>query len=103
LSHRLNRSGSIPEPDGPASVDGSTGGGGAMREGVSEVGDVVVLGVSGPWGRPHGPLEILAVRRVNGACTRLVTTEIRHGSSSSSPSASPIDLMMRTLAPVQPG
>jgi hypothetical protein len=35
---------------GSASIDGSAGGGGVTRESVNEVGDVVVLGVSGPWG-----------------------------------------------------
>jgi hypothetical protein len=58
-------------------------------EGVSEAGDVVVLGASGPSGRPRGTMVILVVRWVNGPCTRPVTTEIRQGSSSSSPSVSP--------------
>jgi hypothetical protein len=76
LPHELFRSSNVPEPDGPASIDGSADGRGATREGVDEVGGVVVLGTSGPWGRPRGPMEILAVRRVNDACTRPVTIEI---------------------------
>jgi hypothetical protein len=67
LSNELNRSGSAPKPDEPASVDGSTDDRGAMREGVGEVGGVVVLGAGGPWGRPHGSMEILTVRQVSGA------------------------------------
>jgi hypothetical protein len=66
LPHGLNRSDGAPEPDGPASVDGSIGGGAAMREGVNEVSGVVVLSANGPWGWPHGPMEILAVRWVTG-------------------------------------
>jgi hypothetical protein len=61
LSHRLNRSGSMPGSDGSASVDGSADGGGVARDGVSEVGGVVVHGAGGPWGRPRGLIEILAV------------------------------------------
>jgi hypothetical protein len=56
LPHGLNSSGGVPEPDGPASGDGSVSGGGdgAARVGeVGEVDDVVsVRGASGPWGRP---------------------------------------------------
>jgi hypothetical protein len=59
LPHILNRSDGAPEPDGPASIDGSADGGGTVREGVGEVGGMVVLGVSGPWGQPRGPMEIL--------------------------------------------
>jgi hypothetical protein len=66
--------GGVLEPDGPTSVDGS--GRGAAREGVNEVGDVVVLAMSGPRGRSRGPMEIFAVWRFNDACTRPVTTEI---------------------------
>jgi hypothetical protein len=90
LSHKLYRSDSVLEPDGPASVDRSVDGGGVAREGVGEVGGVVVLDASGPRGRPCGPMEILVVWRVNNACTRSVTTVIRRTlSSSSSPFASP--------------
>jgi hypothetical protein len=64
----------VPKPDGLSSVDGS--GRGTVREGVSEVGDMVVLDVSGPGGRSRGPMEIIAVQRFNDACTRPVTTEI---------------------------
>jgi hypothetical protein len=67
LSHELNRFGGAPEPDGPTLVDESAGSGGTMREGVGKVGGVVVLGTSGPCGRPCGPMEILAVLRVTGA------------------------------------
>jgi hypothetical protein len=50
LPHRLSSTGSDPEPEGPASLDGSVGGGpGTAREGVSELGGVVVVrGASGP-------------------------------------------------------
>jgi hypothetical protein len=62
LPHKLNRSGDIPESDGPASVDGSAGGG-AVR--VSEVGegggDGSVRCTSGPWGRPLRPMEMCVV------------------------------------------
>jgi hypothetical protein len=61
LPHILNRSGSVPEPDGPTSVDGSTDVGGVTRDGVGEVGGMVVRGASGPWGWPREPMEILAV------------------------------------------
>jgi hypothetical protein len=49
LPHRLNSSGGVPEPDEPASGDGSAaaGGGGAARAG--EVGGALsVRGTSGP-------------------------------------------------------
>jgi hypothetical protein len=65
LPHRLNRSDGVPEPDGSASIDGSDGG--TARDGVDEVGGVVVLDASGPWGRPRLPMDILAVRLVNDA------------------------------------
>jgi hypothetical protein len=95
LPYKLLRYGGVPEPGGPVSVIGSIDGGGTTREGVGEVGGVVVLGASAPWGRPRGPVEILVIQWVNDACTRSVTTEIKWGSSSSSsPSASPIDLMI---------
>jgi hypothetical protein len=59
--HRLNRSDDVPEPDGPASVDGSAGGGGDGAARVGEVGDDggddSVRGASGPWGRPLGPMD----------------------------------------------
>jgi hypothetical protein len=61
LPHRLKRSGDVPEPDGPVLIDGSAGGGGTARDGVGEVGGVVVRGASSPWGRPRGPMEILAI------------------------------------------
>jgi hypothetical protein len=50
LLHRLLRSGGVRKPEGPASLEGSAGGGpDAVREGVGEVGGVmVVLGASGP-------------------------------------------------------
>jgi hypothetical protein len=37
LPHRLNKSDGVPEPDGPASGDGSVGGG---RGGAARVGEV---------------------------------------------------------------
>jgi hypothetical protein len=93
LSHGLFRSDGVSEPEGPASLEGSADGGpDAAREGVSEVGSVVVVhGTSGPWGQPHGSMDICVVRRIVGAPTGLVTTDIRHLSSSSSslPSSSP--------------
>jgi hypothetical protein len=90
LSHEFLRSGGIPESEGPALFEGSAGGGGATNNGVNEVGSVMVVrGPSGPWGRPRGPMEILVVRHIANAPTRLVTTVIRWASSSSSPSASP--------------
>jgi hypothetical protein len=76
LPHKLNRSDSIPKLNGSASIDGSEGGGGMARDGVGEVGDMVVRGASGPWDQLHGPMEILAVQRITGASVRLVTTEI---------------------------
>jgi hypothetical protein len=62
LPHGLNRSGGVPEPDGPTSGDGSAGGGGS-GSGAARVGGVVSIhGASGPWGRPHGPTEMRVVR-----------------------------------------
>jgi hypothetical protein len=59
---------------------------------AGEVDDVVaVLGANGPWGRPHGPMEMHVVRRITDAPTGLVTTEMRHSSSSSSPPSSSLD------------
>jgi hypothetical protein len=60
LPHGLSSTSGDPEPEGPASLEGSTDGGpGTVREGVSELGGVVaVRGVSGPWGRPLRPMEI---------------------------------------------
>jgi hypothetical protein len=53
LLHGLNRSGDIPEPDGPASVNGSADGGSGGATRVGEDGDDgYVRGASGPWGRP---------------------------------------------------
>jgi hypothetical protein len=94
LPHELFRSGGVLEPEGPASLEGSADGGpDAAREGVGEVGGVVaVLGASGPWGRPRGLMKMHAVRRITGAPTGPVTTEIWRSSSSSSsslPSSSP--------------
>jgi hypothetical protein len=50
LPHILLRSDSVLEPEGPASLEGSAGGGpGATREGIGEVGGVVaVRGSNGP-------------------------------------------------------
>jgi hypothetical protein len=68
LPHGLFRSGGIPKSEGPASLEGSACG--AARDSVDEVGDVVpVCGASGPWGRPHGPMEIRAARHIAGAPT----------------------------------
>jgi hypothetical protein len=91
LLHRILRSSGVPESKGPASLEGSAGGGGAVRDGVGEVGDVVaVRSASGPWGWPRGSMEIRVIRRVAGAPTRPVTTVMRRASSSSSyPSSSP--------------
>jgi hypothetical protein len=46
LSHRLNRFDDILGSDGPVSINGSADGGGATRDGVDEVGDVVVCGTN---------------------------------------------------------
>jgi hypothetical protein len=44
LLHILFRSGGVPEPEGPASLEGSANGGpGVVREGVGDVGGVVVV------------------------------------------------------------
>jgi hypothetical protein len=49
LPHGLNRSGDVLGSDGPASVNGSTDGGGVARDSVDEVGSVVVVrDASGP-------------------------------------------------------
>jgi hypothetical protein len=89
----LFRSDDVPEPKGLASLEGSAGDGpGATREGVSEVdGLVAVHGASGPWGQPHGPMEMRVIRRIAGAPTGPTTTKMRRSSSSSSspPSSSP--------------
>jgi hypothetical protein len=78
LSHRLFRSDGVTEPEGPAPLEGSAGSGpGVAREGVGEVGGVVVVcGASGPWGWSHGPMEIHVVRCIVGVRTGPVTTEI---------------------------
>jgi hypothetical protein len=89
LPHELFRSGSVPDPNGLALLGGGADVGGAVREGVSEEGGMVVLGASGPWGRPRGLTVILVVRRISDSCTRPVTIEICHSSSSSCPSSSP--------------
>jgi hypothetical protein len=62
LSHKLLRSGDITDPDGPVSLGGGAGAGGAAMEGVDEAGGVVVLGVICPWGWPLGPTVFLDVR-----------------------------------------
>jgi hypothetical protein len=47
-------------------------------KGVGEVGSVVVVhGASGPWGQPREPMEMCVVRRIAGAPTGPVTTEMR--------------------------
>jgi hypothetical protein len=80
----------VPEPNKPASVDGSAGGGAAKVDEVGEGGgDGSVRGASGPWGRPLGPMVMRAIRRVTNAPTGPVTTVIRHSSASSLPSSSP--------------
>jgi hypothetical protein len=78
LLHKLLRSGSIPKPEGPALLEGSASGDpGVVREGVSEVGDVVVVrGASSPWVRPLGPMEMHVIWRIVGAPTGPVTTKI---------------------------
>jgi hypothetical protein len=90
LPHELLRSDGIPEPEGPASLEGSASGGPGMVRGVGEVGGVIsVRGASGPWGQPRGPTEMRAVRRIVGAPTGPMTTMMRRSSSSSSPPSSP--------------
>jgi hypothetical protein len=105
LPHGLNSSGGVPEPDGPASGDGSVGGDGGGVARVGEVGGVVsVYGASGPWGRPRGPMEMCAVQRITGAPMGPETTVMRHSSSSSSlPSSSLDGSMTRALGLVQLG
>jgi hypothetical protein len=63
LPHRLFRSDGIPEPKGPASLEGSFGSGPVpVREGVSGIGGMVAIhGASGPWGRPHGLMEMRTI------------------------------------------
>jgi hypothetical protein len=91
VPHRLLRSGGVPESEGPASLEGSAGGGpDVVREGVGEVGSVVMVrGASGPWGRPRGPMEMCAVRRIADASVGPVTTKMRPSSPSSPSSSSP--------------
>jgi hypothetical protein len=75
-----------PVPEGPASLERSVSGGpGAEREGV---GVVVVLGASGPWGQPSGPMEMRGIWRITGAPMGPATTKMRRSSSSSSPPTS---------------
>jgi hypothetical protein len=80
----------VPEPDGPASRDGSADGG---CGGVARVGDVgedggqgSVRGSSGPWGQPLG-----SARSANCRCPNWpVSTVIQRSSALSSlPSSSP--------------
>jgi hypothetical protein len=63
LPHVLFKSSGVPEPEWPASLQGSADGGpSVVREGVGEVGGVVViLGASGPWGWPRGSMEMRTV------------------------------------------
>jgi hypothetical protein len=89
LPHKLFRSGNVTDSDGPASLGGGASTSGAVREGVDEAGDMVVLGTSGPWGRPRGLTVILIIQRINDPWTRPETTKIHHGSSSF-PSSSPL-------------
>jgi hypothetical protein len=44
--------------EGHASLEGSADSGGATRDSADVV---VVCGTNGPWGRPHGPMEIRVV------------------------------------------
>jgi hypothetical protein len=90
LSHGLNSSDGVSEPDSPASGDESVGGGSGGAARVSEDGGVIsVRGASGPWGQPHGPLEMCAARQIANAPTGPVTTMMLLSSSSSSlPSSS---------------
>jgi hypothetical protein len=93
LSHGLSSTSGDPEPEGPPSLEVSTGGGpGTVREGVGELSGVVAVhDANGPWGQPLGPMEICTVRRIIGGPTGPTTTEIWWPSSSSSslPSSSP--------------
>jgi hypothetical protein len=89
LPQRLFRSSNVTNSDGLASLGGGASTGGAVREGVDEAGGMVVLGTSGPWGRPRGLTVILIIQLINDPWTRPETTEIRHGSSSF-PSSSPL-------------
>jgi hypothetical protein len=91
LLHGLLRSGGVAEPEGPASLDESADNSpDTMREGVGEVGGMVVVhGASDPWGRPRGLIEMHAIWRITDTPTGPVTTEMWRSSSSSSPSSSP--------------
>jgi hypothetical protein len=91
LPHGFKRSSGVPEPDGPASGDGSTGGGGGMaRDGVSEVGGMVAVhGTNGPWGRPHGLMEMCVVRHIRSAPMGLVTIVMQRSLPSCYPSSFP--------------
>jgi hypothetical protein len=103
LPHRFFRSDGVPEPEGPASLERIAGGSpDAVRKGISKIGGMVVVhGASGPWGRPHGLMEMRAVRRITDSPMGPVTTEMWHSSSSSRPSP-PNGLMMKGHGPVQP-
>jgi hypothetical protein len=61
LSHRLFRSNAVLGPNRLASLGGGSSARGTVREGVDEVGGVVVLGASGPGGQPLGPTFFLIV------------------------------------------
>jgi hypothetical protein len=91
VPHGLLRFGGVPEFEGPGSLEGSAGGGpDVVREGVGEVGSVVMVrGASGPWGRPREPMEMCAIRRIAGALVGPVTTKMRRSSPSSPSSSSP--------------
>jgi hypothetical protein len=73
LSYMVFRSGSVPDLDGPDSLAGGTSTGGTTREGINELGGMVVLGVSGPWGQPRGPTVFLAVQWVSDHWNRSET------------------------------
>jgi hypothetical protein len=106
LPHILFRFGGVSESEGLASLEGSASGGGTSRDGVGEVGGVVSsCGASGPWGRPHGPMEIRVVRHITSAPTGPMTTLMSRASSSSSPPPPPPpsdDPMTMACASVQP-
>jgi hypothetical protein len=78
LPHRFFRSGGVPEPEGPALLEGSVGGGpDVAREGVGKVGGVLAVRcASGPWGWSLVLMVMRVVRRIAGAPTGPVTTEI---------------------------
>jgi hypothetical protein len=89
LPHRLLRSSGVLEPKGTVSFEGSASGGpDAAREGVGKVGSVVAACANAPRGRPRGPMEMCAIRRITGAPTGSVTTEMLCSSYSSSPPSS---------------